>query len=142
MNDVQRTFYDNITNGILSEVDKVKMTTANLLSMIARLRQATACPSILTTEKIKSSKIEILKYRRKYITNLYKVKHGRFSCKSMKGDDIKLENSYVEYIEYTKNLNISDDCKVEKSVKVSQEDTVVILEENRNLYNKLVNKVC
>ena len=58
MNDVQRTFYDNITNGILSEVDKVKMTTANLLSMIARLRQATACPSILTTEKIKSSKIE------------------------------------------------------------------------------------
>ena len=60
----------------------------------------------------------------------------------MKGDDIKLENSYVEYIEYNKNLNISDDCKVEKSVKVSQEDTVVILEENRNLYNKLVNKVC
>ena len=53
------------------------------------------------------------------VTNLYKVKHGRFSCKSMKGDDIKLENSYVEYIEYTKNLNISDDCKVEKSVKVS-----------------------
>ena len=69
--------------------------------------------------EIKSSKIEILKYRRKYIPNLYKVKHGRFSCKSMKGDDIKLENSYVEYIEYTKNLNISDDCKVEKSVKVS-----------------------
>ena len=58
MNDAQRTFYDNITNGVLSEVDKVKMTTANLLSMIARLRQATACPSILTTEKIKSSKIE------------------------------------------------------------------------------------
>ena len=29
--------------------------------------------------EIKSSKIEILKYRRKYIPNLYKVKHGRFS---------------------------------------------------------------
>nr|WP_317332651.1 polymer-forming cytoskeletal protein [uncultured Romboutsia sp.] len=69
--------------------------------------------------EIKSSKIEILKYKRKYTLNLYKVNHGKFNCKSMKGDDIKLENSDVEYIEYTKNLNISDDCKVEKSVKIS-----------------------
>ena len=68
--------------------------------------------------EIKSSKIEILKYKRKYTLNLYKVNHGKFNCKSMKGDDIKLENSDVEYIEYTKNLNISDDCKVEKSVKI------------------------
>lgn len=68
--------------------------------------------------EIRSSKIEVLKYKRKYILNLYKVKHGKFSCKSMKGDDIKLENSDVGYIEYTKNLNISDDCKVEKSVKI------------------------
>ena len=35
----------------------------------------------------------------------------------MKGDDIKLENADVEYIEYTKKLNISENCKVEKSVK-------------------------
>lgn len=67
--------------------------------------------------EIKSSRIEILKYKRKYILNLYKIKHGKFSCRSMKGDDIKLENADVEYIEYTKNLNISEDCKVEKSVK-------------------------
>ena len=68
--------------------------------------------------EIKSSKIEILKYKRRNILNLCKEKYGRFSCKLMKGDDIKLENTDVEYIEYTKNLNISEDCKIEKSLKI------------------------
>lgn len=58
MNDQQAIFYDNIKQGIIDQVDKVHMSTANLLAMVARLRQATACPSILTTEKITSSKIE------------------------------------------------------------------------------------
>ena len=57
MNDTQQTFYDNIVNGIVSQVDKVKMSTASLLSMITRLRQATECPSYLTTEKIESQKV-------------------------------------------------------------------------------------
>ena len=58
MNDKQHSFYDNIKEGIIQQVDKVKMSTANLLAMVTRLRQATACPSILTTENIPSSKIE------------------------------------------------------------------------------------
>lgn len=58
MNDKQSTFYTNIVNGIVDEVDKVKISTANLLAMIARLRQATACPSILTTENIPSTKMD------------------------------------------------------------------------------------
>lgn len=58
MNDKQHTFYDNIKEGIIQQVDKVKMSTASLLAMVTRLRQATACPSILTTENIPSSKIE------------------------------------------------------------------------------------
>ena len=58
MNDVQAIFYDNIKQGIIDQVDKVHMSTANLLAMVSRLRQATACPSILTTDNIVSSKVE------------------------------------------------------------------------------------
>ena len=58
MNDAQQIFYHNIKQGIIDQVDKVHMSTANLLAMVSRLRQATACPNILTTENIVSSKIE------------------------------------------------------------------------------------
>lgn len=58
MNPKQLELYNNIKKGIIQQVDKVHISTANLLAMLARLRQATACPSILTTENIKSSKID------------------------------------------------------------------------------------
>lgn len=58
MDDTQNKFYNNIVNGIVDQVDKVYMSTTNLLGMMARLRQATACPSYLTTENISSAKIE------------------------------------------------------------------------------------
>ena len=58
MDDKQAKFYENITDGIVSEVDKVHISTTSLLAMVSRLRQATACPSILTTEDIPSVKIE------------------------------------------------------------------------------------
>ena len=57
MNDAQSLFYNNISNGIIEQVDKVEMNTNTILSMVSRLRQATACPSALTTENIPSSKI-------------------------------------------------------------------------------------
>ncbi len=57
MDNKQFNFYNNIKQGIIDEVDKVHMSTASLLSMIARLRQATALPSILTSELIDSAKI-------------------------------------------------------------------------------------
>lgn len=58
MNDAQQIFYDNIKQGIIDQVDKVHMSTTNLLAMVSRLRQATACPSVLTTENITSAKVE------------------------------------------------------------------------------------
>ena len=57
MNDRQAKFYQDITDGIIDEVDKVELKTSTLLSMVTRLRQTTTCPSILTTEDIESSKI-------------------------------------------------------------------------------------
>lgn len=58
MEDGQSTFYSNIVEGLVSEVDKVSINTSTLLSMVTRLRQATACPSILTTKNISSIKID------------------------------------------------------------------------------------
>ena len=58
MDERQSRFYNNIKAGIKDEVDKVVLRTANLLAMIARLRQATECPSLLTTENIPSAKVD------------------------------------------------------------------------------------
>lgn len=58
MDDRQQQFYNNIKAGVKDEVDKVKLNTANLLALLQRLRQATECPSLLTTENISSAKID------------------------------------------------------------------------------------
>lgn len=57
MDDTQSKFYNNIRRGIKDEVDKVVLRTSNLLAMISRLRQATECPQVLTTESIESAKV-------------------------------------------------------------------------------------
>ena len=58
MSDAQSIFYENVKAGVAQEVNKVKLNAANVLSLVARLRQATACPSILTTESIPSAKMD------------------------------------------------------------------------------------
>ena len=54
----QADFYNDIRRGIRDQVDKVVLRSSNILAMVARLRQATACPTMLTTSKISSAKIE------------------------------------------------------------------------------------
>lgn len=58
MPDKQQSFYDNLVQGEIAQIDKVNLKTSNILAMISRLRQATACPSILTTESIPSGKLD------------------------------------------------------------------------------------
>ena len=58
MNEQHRKFYEAVVDGVKSEVDKVKLNTSNLLALTTRLRQATACPGILTSTPIVSSKIQ------------------------------------------------------------------------------------
>lgn len=58
MNDDQQTFYENIKNGIVDQVDKVGITTTSLLGMLTRLRQASSCPTALTTEQISNAKLD------------------------------------------------------------------------------------
>ncbi len=58
MSDAHRKFYDAIVDGVKEEADKIELKSSNLLALTTRLRQATACPRILTTQDIVSSKIE------------------------------------------------------------------------------------
>jgi SNF2 family DNA or RNA helicase len=58
MNNDHRKFYDDLKAGIKSESLKIELNSANVLSLVTRLRQATACPSILTSENISATKLE------------------------------------------------------------------------------------
>ena len=58
MDSSQQKFYEDIMNGILDDVDKVKINATNLLGMITRLRQATSSPATLSTSSIVPTKIE------------------------------------------------------------------------------------
>ena len=58
LDDVHRIFYNKIKEGVRDECLKINLNKNNILALTTRLRQATACPSLLTTENIESSKIE------------------------------------------------------------------------------------
>lgn len=57
LSDEHRKFYNNIKKGVRDEALKVNLSTNNLLALTTRLRQATSCPGMLTTEIIESSKL-------------------------------------------------------------------------------------
>lgn len=56
--ETQRKFYEAIKEGVKEEADKIELKSANLLALTTRLRQATACPSLLTTQNISSCKVD------------------------------------------------------------------------------------
>jgi SNF2 family DNA or RNA helicase len=58
LSEEHRAFYDNVKDGVKSECDKVELNSANILALTTRLRQATSCPSVLTSTPIISSKLE------------------------------------------------------------------------------------
>lgn len=58
MSDQHKKFYEAIKDGVKEEADKIELKTSNLLALTTRLRQATAAPSVLTTQPVMSSKVE------------------------------------------------------------------------------------
>lgn len=60
MNDAQLKFYHDLLNGIADGIIKegINLNLNYLLTQQLRLRQASACPSILTDEPIRSTKID------------------------------------------------------------------------------------
>lgn len=57
LDDAHRKFYESVQDGIKEECDKVELNKNNVLALSTRLRQATTCPSVLTSTDITSSKI-------------------------------------------------------------------------------------
>ncbi len=51
-------FYDDVKEGVKEECEKIDLKASNLLALTTRLRQATTCPSVLTTKDIRNSKID------------------------------------------------------------------------------------
>lgn len=58
MDDKHEKFYEAVKDGVKEQCDKIDLNPANVLALTTRLRQATSCPSILTSESITSSKIQ------------------------------------------------------------------------------------
>lgn len=58
MDDKHRKFYEDVKAGVKEECDKIELNANNTLALTTRLRQATSCPSVLTTNNIMSSKVE------------------------------------------------------------------------------------
>ena len=54
----QQKFYSELQSGIVNEADRVNIKNTSLLGMITRLRQATTCPSVLSSKEITNVKIE------------------------------------------------------------------------------------
>lgn len=57
MDEDQQKFYEAIKEGVKEEADKIELKAGNLLALTTRLRQATACPSVLTTQDVESIKV-------------------------------------------------------------------------------------
>lgn len=57
MEEEQQKFYEAIKEGVKEEADKIELKAGNLLALTTRLRQATACPGVLTTQDIESIKV-------------------------------------------------------------------------------------
>ena len=58
LSDQHRKFYEAIKDGVKAEADKIHLNSNNLLALTTRLRQATSCPSVLTSQTLVSSKVE------------------------------------------------------------------------------------
>lgn len=51
-------FYESITDGVKEACDKINLDVSQTLALTTRLRQATSCPSLLTSNSIESTKIK------------------------------------------------------------------------------------
>lgn len=113
-------FYQNIVNGIVDEIDKVHISTASLLAMVTRLRQATALPSILTSEKIPSSKVNrCLELTNELIENGEKVvifSTFKDTCyeisKQLKYKHVLCTGNEKDLMPFADQFQTDKDCKV------------------------------
>ena len=54
----QQKFYTDLQSGLVEEADRVNIKNTSLLGMITRLRQATTCPSLLSSKELVNIKVD------------------------------------------------------------------------------------
>ena len=118
MDDDDRKFYDDIKNGVKEEADKIELNANNVLALATRLRQATACPTYLTSKDIQSTKLE----RCKEMTDEL-VSQGEkvIIMASFKESVYKLASMLKDYAPFVVTGD-QDDAVLADSIKKFQED--------------------
>lgn len=123
LSDEHRKFYNDVKKGVKEECNKIQLNTTNLLSLVTRLRQATACPQILTTKTIKSSKLErcielvedlISKGEKVVVFSTFKesVKYLAEDLKEYKPLVCTGDSSESSINENVDRFQLEDDCKL------------------------------
>ena len=118
MDENQLKFYEAIKEGVKEEADKIELKASNLLALTTRLRQATACPSVLTTQSIESIKVQIaFEYIQEIVSQGEKV-----VVFSVFKEPLNQLASKLEGFRYTLNTGDTDDATVMSNVTRFQED--------------------
>jgi len=113
-----RDFYENIKNGVKEECDKIELDNSSVLALTTRLRQATACPSFLTSETIPSTKVErAAQIAEDVVSQGEKIV---IMC-TFKQSVVELQHRLKDYYPLICTGDIPDDV-VSKNIDVFQED--------------------
>ncbi len=118
MDESQLKFYEAIKEGVKEEVDKIELKASNLLALTTRLRQATACPSVLTTQTIESIKVQrAFEYIQEIISQGEKV-----VVFSVFKEPLNQLATKLEGFRFSLNTGDTDDTTVMSNVTRFQED--------------------
>lgn len=119
MEEDQQKFYEAIKEGVKEEADKIELRAGNLLALTTRLRQATACPSVLTTQPVESIKVtRALELIDEIIANGEKV--VVFSVFKEPLNQIAAKLDALPYATYTLNTGDVPDDQVMRNVAAFQ----------------------
>lgn len=119
MEDSQKTFYKQIVDGVKDEVDKIVLKPSAVLSLILRLRQVTASPSILTSKPIPSAKLDrACDLCEEIISNGEKV----VIFSTFKETIAELEKRLAQYHPLIGTGDIPDDIISNNNVKFQEDD--------------------
>lgn len=118
MEEDQQKFYEAIKEGVKEEADKIELKAGNLLALTTRLRQATACPGVLTTQEIESVKVaRAFEYVQEIVSQGEKV-----VVFSVFKEPLHQLAAKLDGFRYTLNTGDIDDATVMNNVTKFQED--------------------
>lgn len=123
MGSKQKALYDEVAKGIAEELDKIprnkQMTILEEMTINMRLRQVTACPSILTSESVPSAKLDRLE---DLIENITAQGDKLIVFCTFKGCMPELEKRFKKYNPLICTGDIPDDV-IDKNKELFEKDS-------------------